>query len=351
MKILFLTHNFYPDIGGIEINSEILATYFASFGAEVKMLTWSKERKRKNFPFDIIRNPGITDILNAHFWADVVFENNPCLRLSWPVIFTKKNHIVAIRALIKRNNEKVTIIDKLKIQWVRNANGIIAVSRVLKKETSHNAVIIGNPYRNHLFTNLNQKKSKDFVFLGRLVSSKGVDMALQLLSILLKENSAKGQSFHLSIIGDGPERKNLESMVKELAIIKNVSFEGMLEGEELVNCLNKHKYILIPSRGIEGFGNIALEGMACGCLPIVSDAGGLVDAVGEAGIIFERNNMDSFCREVKRLLNNKGLEEKIRNNVPNKLKEHHPEYVSRKYFEIIKGTFSKNEPGNREFSF
>lgn len=29
MKILFLTHRFYPDIGGIEVNSDILATEFA----------------------------------------------------------------------------------------------------------------------------------------------------------------------------------------------------------------------------------------------------------------------------------------------------------------------------------
>lgn len=36
MKILFLSHKFYPDIGGIEVNSEILATAFHKAGHEGK---------------------------------------------------------------------------------------------------------------------------------------------------------------------------------------------------------------------------------------------------------------------------------------------------------------------------
>lgn len=336
MKILFLSHNFYPDIGGIEINSEILASYFTSFGAEVKMLTWSTDLNNKDFPFQIIRKPRITDILIAHAWADVVFENNPCLKLSWPVLFTRKKHIVAIRTLIKRNDERITIIDRLKIQWVRKSNAHIAVSKVIKKETSTRAIVIGNPYRNYLFKDLKQKRILDFVFLGRLVSSKGVDMALQLVSRLYQERSMKYQLHHLTIIGDGPEKTNLENLVRELKIGNLVTFKGMLKGSELVNCLNKHKYILIPSRGIEGFGNIALEGMACGCLPIVSNEGGLVDAVGNSGLVFERNNMDSFYNVVKGLLDDKTLEKNIRNNFQEKLKKHHPEYVSQEYFNVIK---------------
>ena len=44
--------------------------------------------------------------------------------------------------------------------------------------------------------------------------------------------------------------------------------------------------MIIPSRGEEGFGIVALEGMACGCRIIAADAGGLPEAVNGLGKIF-----------------------------------------------------------------
>lgn len=41
MKILFISYKFYPDIGGIEVNSEIFATQFSNFGATIKVVTWT----------------------------------------------------------------------------------------------------------------------------------------------------------------------------------------------------------------------------------------------------------------------------------------------------------------------
>jgi hypothetical protein len=41
MKILFTSHRFYPDIGGIEVNSEILESYFSSQGHKVRLVTQS----------------------------------------------------------------------------------------------------------------------------------------------------------------------------------------------------------------------------------------------------------------------------------------------------------------------
>ena len=350
MKILFLSHNFYPDIGGIEVNSEILAGYFTKFGAEVKVLTWSLEKEKKEFPFAVIRNPGLTEVYKLHIWADVVFENNPCIRLSWPIIFTGKKHVVALRTWIQRNENSRGIRDRLKISWLKKADALIAVSKAIEDETSTGATIIGNPYRHNLFKELTHKKTKDFVFLGRLVSSKGGDMALQLVARLLKDNPSETRPFSLTIIGDGPEKRNLKNMARELGITKNVKFKGFLEGQELVRCLNMHKYILIPSRWREPFGNIALEGLACGCLPIVSNGGGLVDAVGKAGIIFERNNPDSLYKEVKRLLDDPAFENNIRNNFIEKLKQHHPENVSRRYFEVIKRTLAINTNSSGVFT-
>lgn len=342
MKILFLSHKFYPDIGGIEVNSEILANYFSNFGAEVHLVTWTADQNKNRFPYKVIRNPTIFNLLKEHKWADVVFENNPSLRLSWPVCITQKRHVIAIRTWISRPNGSMYYQDALKLTWLRNANAVIAISQEVRKATFSRSIVIGNPFRDKLFRQIDKKKERDFVFLGRLVSDKGADMAIKLLKMLNAERKNGSERLKLTIIGDGPERNYLENMAQEFSLNGLVNFTGYLEGEPLVECLNSHKYLLVPSRWREPFGNIALEGMACGCLPIVSDGGGLPDAVGNAGVVFQRNNIASLYDKVQDLLENPILELSLRKNFANHLEAHTAEVISKQYFELIKDALPNN---------
>ncbi|MEL6720106.1 MAG: glycosyltransferase family 1 protein, partial [Bacteroidota bacterium] len=75
-KILLITHQFYPYVGGIEVNSEILAHEFKKLGCEVSVLTWTKEKGNKEYPYKIIRTPSIRQLLREHRSTDIVFENN-----------------------------------------------------------------------------------------------------------------------------------------------------------------------------------------------------------------------------------------------------------------------------------
>ena len=342
MKILFLSHKFYPDVGGIEVNSEILANYFVKFGAEVHLLNWSQAgTSNKDFPFKVIRNPNMSELFREHKWADIVFENNPSLKLSWPLLLTAKPHVVALRTWISRMDGTLAFQDKLKLQWIKRADAAIAVSEKVKELTFNDAIVIGNPYREYLFRNLELNRDKDFVFLGRLVSDKGADMAIDLLRMLYESNLQQ-KKYNLTIIGDGPEKENLEQMVKEYNLNDYVSFTGMLGGQELVQVLNEHKYLLAPSRWKEPFGNIALEGMACGCLPIVSDGGGLIDAIGDAGVVFERNNVNSLFKNVSNLLTHPDLELTLRSKFGAHLQSHQPEFVARKYYDVLTGVIDAN---------
>ena len=74
LKILILSHRFYPDVGGIETNSEILALAFHEFGADVRVVTWTKNNDDKEFPYPVIRNPGLKALFAEHRRADVVFR-------------------------------------------------------------------------------------------------------------------------------------------------------------------------------------------------------------------------------------------------------------------------------------
>lgn len=338
VKILFLSHKFFPDIGGIEVNSSILANAFHEAGHEIRLMTWSKYDKKNEFSFEVIRKPNIIRLFRELLWADIVFENNPCLRMSWPLLFIKRKSVIAIRSFINRRDGKIGWQDNIKHWWLNRASAVIAVSNAIKTKCFTNAIVIGNPYRNNLFRVLpDVERNKTFVFLGRLVSDKGADLAIKALSHLVFSGEIQ-YDFNLTIIGEGPELERLKKIAKGLGVNEFVDFVGQLKGEELVTCLNKHRYIIVPSVG-EAFGNVVLEGMACGCVPIVSDGSGLIDAVGDAGVCFSQRNLNSLIKSIKNLLANPELENNLKSKAINHLAYHRPEVVSKKYLSVIDNAY------------
>ncbi|GHT43324.1 hypothetical protein FACS189438_0270 [Bacteroidia bacterium] len=338
MKILFISSVFYPQVGGIEINSEILARGFVQLGADVRLVTKTKNMNNDDidkFPFKVIRNPNILYLIKEFLWADVVFVNHLTLRLAFPLFFLIKKNVIAICGLMLLNGERGSgrMFGKLKKWRLYKANAVISISEKVRVLSFNKSIVIGNPYRSNLFKNYNIKK-KDFVFLGRLCVQKGCDMAIEVLRLL---NNEKKNNYNLTIIGDGDgdEIEKLHNMVNKYELNQHLCFKGLLVDNELVGCLNEHKYLLVPSRGVEGFGNVVLEGMACGCLPFVSDDSGLVDAIGNAGVTFKKGDIQSMYYEIKQILNDTDLEQTIRNNATSHLNTHAPEYVTKLYYDVI----------------
>ncbi|MCE7066135.1 glycosyltransferase family 4 protein [Dyadobacter sp. CY326] len=346
MKILVLSHRFYPDVGGIEVNTEVLSAAFHSYGHHVRLLTWTKEKGNKTFPFEVVRNPHHYDLLREHSWADIVFENNLCLRLSWPRIFIKRPSVVALRTWISRADGQIAWQDRVKVKWLEHSSAVIAVSNAIRKKCWNNAVVIGNPYRSDLFKIMvaTKKRPCDFVFVGRLVSDKGADLAISAFQKFLEMRLKLVKPVNgpcLTIIGDGPELESLKSLVKEASLQQHVHFEGILDGLDLVNCLNQHRFQLVPSVWEEPFGNVALEGMACGLIPIVSSGGGLPDAVGAAGLVFESGNVDSLAALMNQIYDDGIAQNRIEKKAKEHLKNHNPKIVAAKYLNVFRTALNK----------
>lgn len=336
-KVLIITHRFYPEVGGIETNSEILATGFCNAGAEVHVITWTKDATHKQFPFAVIRNPDLKKLFREHKWADVILENNPSLRLSWPNIFIKKPLVIALNTWVTRLNGERGFRDRLKYVWFKRAKRMIAVSDAVRKKEWPQAVVITNPYNDSIF-HIDEviKKEIPFVFLGRLVSDKGADQAIRAIKMLVVKEIINATGVRLTIIGEGPEKRKLMQLADKSGIGNIVRFEGALRGNKLAQCLNRHQYILIPSSWEEPYGNVALEGMACGCIPIASDGGGLPEAVGDAGFLFSRNNADEMQQVLEDILQNKSNIDTVKQKAVAHLKDHTMQKVSEKYLDILK---------------
>jgi len=113
-------------------------------------------------------------------------------------------------------------------------------------------------------------------FVGRLVPYKGADMLLEAAAEFLRNGQLE-----LQIIGDGPQRPLLETMVDQLAIRDKVNFLGWLPHTSVQETLRECDFMALPS--VREFGGaVVVESMALGVTPIVADYAGPSELVDDS---------------------------------------------------------------------
>lgn len=172
------------------------------------------------------------------------------------------------------------------------------------------------------------KKSKNIIAVGRLFYQKGFDILINSMQSLKNEN------IKLFILGEGPERKNLEKMIKDFQLENKVFLIGR-KSNPYVYMKNADLFIL--SSRFEGFPNVLLEANACGCYAICNNSpGGINEIIQENmnGNIINFENKDIFYETIKRELKREHDKEKIKNIVKNR---YSLENIIKKYEEYIDG--------------
>lgn len=336
MKILLASHFFYPAVGGLETVGRILAEQFVARGHEVRVVTTSPARTPGDgaqFPFAIYRNPSWREMLRLVRWSDLYFQNNISVRALWPLLLVRRPWVVSHQTWVTRTDGSSGPQQWLKLQLIRFASGSpIAISRAVAEPLPVPAILIGNPYRSDLFRRLpDVPRDRDFVFLSRLVSDKGGDLALEALADLKQS----GLTPSLTIVGDGPEAGNLRRQAEELGVAGQVTFAGVLTEEPLVRMLNRHRIMLAPSRLAEPFGVVALEGVACGCALIGSASGGLPDAIGPCGLLFPNHDRAGLASKMRLMVEDESLCERLRAQAPEHLARHRAEHIAASYLDVF----------------
>lgn len=107
-------------------------------------------------------------------------------------------------------------------------------------------------------------KIYDIIFAGRLIKEKNVNVLIKAVSLLKKDFP----EICCCIVGDGPERKDLEKLTLDLGVKENVKFEGFQEYRTLIGKIKASKVLVLPSSR-EGFGMVVIEAFACG-VPVVT---------------------------------------------------------------------------------
>lgn len=125
-----------------------------------------------------------------------------------------------------------------------------------------------------------------FLIVSRLNTYKRIDIVVEAFNEL---------ELPLKIIGEGPDRRNLEKIAKS-----NIEFLGRRPDLEVAKHLAQCRAVIFP--GEEDFGIVPLEAMASGRPAIAYKAGGAKETIieGETGILFEKQDTDSLKRALQR---------------------------------------------------
>jgi glycogen(starch) synthase len=91
------------------------------------------------------------------------------------------------------------------------------------------------------------------------------------------------------------------SSILEPIGMERFAYHGQLPRDEVASLYRRASIVLIPSR-FESFGLVALEAMALGCVPIVSDNTALAEAVGDAGVRFRNGDIDDLTARLRDLV-------------------------------------------------
>jgi D-inositol-3-phosphate glycosyltransferase len=150
--------------------------------------------------------------------------------------------------------------------------------------------------------------SQVLLFAGRLEPLKAVDVVLEALCILRRENPASVRKLVFVVVGGteySSEVSRLRQYAQNLGLGSIVRFVGVLDQSILVDFYRIALAVVVPS-DYESFGMVALEAMACGALVIASGVGGLAYLVddGEAGWLVPTRDARALADRVRDLMVN-----------------------------------------------
>jgi len=223
---------------------------------------------------------------------------------------------------------------------INNSDAIVAQSLNTKINTSKyydikkNIFVIPLPYETINFRSKSKKdlglneNKKYIIGTGRLVERKGFDFFIKVLANL-------PENIHGIILGEGPERNNLQKLALNLKVSNRLLMPGFVSEEEKMQYLNSSDLFFLSSRH-EGFGIVLQEAMQVG-LPILStDKGGQTDFIKnkENGFLIKFGDKDAAVKNIKSIFSSEQLRLGFAKNNKQKIKDFSTIYISKMYLNL-----------------
>lgn len=196
-----------------------------------------------------------------------------------------------------------TVAEKIWKNWdleaAKSCDKIVAISEVVKKRIKKyynlNADIIHPPVEVSLIKKARKVNRKEnwFLYLGRIETYKGVDLAVKACAKL---------GVPLKVAGTGANMEAMVSLVKELNAKGLIKFLGQVSEEEKFDLLSKTKALIFPVKD-EDFGIVPVEANASGTPVIAYREGGVLETISEknpkTGVFFEEYTEESLTKVLR----------------------------------------------------
>jgi len=145
-------------------------------------------------------------------------------------------------------------------------------------------------------------------YAGGLLPEKGVDL-------LLRACARLDTDWRLLLAGEGDEQPVLKQLVGELGVASQVAFVGRVSSHDMVDFYRQLGAFVLPSRSMpnwqEQFGRVLIEAMACAVPVVGSDSGEIPNVIGDAGLVFPEDDVESLAGQLQRLSDEPALREKL----------------------------------------
>lgn len=140
-----------------------------------------------------------------------------------------------------------------------------------------------------------QEMGQELLFVGRLAAVKG----LPVLFDALKSALTVRPDLRLTLIGDGPDRKQLEAEVKDLGLSRAVTFAGYKGQSEVAKALKASDLLVLPSFA-EGVPVVLMEAMAAGKPVVTTRIAGVPELVedGVSGLLVPPGDSDALAAAI-----------------------------------------------------
>ena len=222
----------------------------------------------------LIEQSGPFDVIDAHyFYPDGVAAAWIANRVGLPYMITARGSDIN---LIGRYSAPRKAI----VGASRGAGAVVAVSNALAKKMCSLGV---DPKRIHVIRNgvdldffcpgaverreyPNGDKAPLFLSVGLLKEAKGHDIAIRFVASLAGSR--------LVIVGEGPHKRYLKRLARDLGVSDRVTFAGRIDSAALRTYYRNSDALILMTRR-EGMPNVVLESLACGTPVLATAAGGI----------------------------------------------------------------------------
>jgi phosphatidylinositol alpha-1,6-mannosyltransferase len=376
-KVIILTQDYYPAIGGITTWCYEVARSLGAMGLDVLIITKSYDgynytneiakddkglkvlrlnhQKWKNY-----RNKRIYQTIKQFIKPDTAFlcanwkMGVPCMLAS-----IRKNikYMVAVHGLDAMESRRVN--KYLQKRTLKRSKGIITVSSFTKdllcsqipgKLPEIAVVNNGVDLKRFNLTGRQKEIEKKYgihegiriICLGRLIPRKGFDTTIMAMA------SFRDLNVHLYIAGTGPYEERLREIVLESKLEDSVHFLGFIPDEDIAGLCNSCDIYSMPTRqltgDVEGFGITYIEAAACGLPSIGSVNSGAMDAIVHevTGLLVENGTVIEVTAALKRLIDNEDERKNFGINAYNRAIQYFSwDYVAGNIFDFINSSCSK----------